>query len=672
MSFLKNIKIATKIFGGFGIVLVMLAIVAGVGIFSLVSANNNFDYFRDSARQRNQSYQVVITLQRAQIQLRDYMLAPSDEAAKAVSQRIGDMEKAIAEAGTRLQKRPDMMDKVNIFTKDVQEYKNNTEKVFALETRRRSIARDTLDKQGADMEHELTAAIANATKVGNAEAASKLAEILKELLTAEVYIQRFFRTYAADHAEKARKELTVMGDSIAKLVPLLKVEENKKLLAQVETQRKTFAAAMEEAFKAINERNKLFGEDMTKLANEMTHAADEVTKTLREYQENLSSRAQAEAELEELITAIVAAVGLLFGISAAWLIGMGISRPIKAMTAAMQELANGNKSVEIPGTDHKDEIGDMAGTVQVFKDNAIAVDRMQAEAKEAEIRAAKEKKELMQKMANDFDSSVGGIVNAVSSAATELESSAQAMSATAEETSRQAGAVAAASEEASANVQTVASAAEELSSSISEISRQVSQSAKIAAGAVEEANRANDMIQGLVQAAQKIGEVVELITSIADQTNLLALNATIEAARAGDAGKGFAVVAAEVKNLAKQTAKATEEIGDQIGGIQAATKDSVTAIQSIGKVIGEINQISSAIAAAVEEQGAATKEIARNVEQASAGTKEVSSNIAGVTQAAGETGQASAQIQTAAKELSQQSETLRNQVDKFIAQIRAG
>ena len=197
------------------------------------------------------------------------------------------------------------------------------------------------------------------------------------------------------------------------------------------------------------------------------------------------------------------------------------------------------------------------------------------------------------------------------------------------------------------------------------------QSATVAAGAVEEANRADGMIQSLVQAAQKIGEVVELITSIADQTNLLALNATIEAARAGDAGKGFAVVAAEVKNLANQTAKATEEIGSQIGGIQTATKDSVAAIKSIGKVIGEINQISSAIAAAVEEQGAATKEIARNVEQASAGTKDVSSNIAGVTQAASETGQASGQIHQAAQELSQQSSALKDVVEKFLADVRA-
>ena len=364
--------------------------------------------------------------------------------------------------------------------------------------------------------------------------------------------------------------------------------------------------------------------------------------------------------------------GIALAGAIAFFTARSIVKPVTSMTEAMTELAGGKLDTDVPALDKKDEIGAMAGSVQVFKDNMIKTKQLEEESKQAEIRAAKEKREMMQKMANDFESSVGGIVNAVSSASTELESSAQAMSATAEETSRQAMAVAAASEQASTNVQTVASASEELSSSISEISRQVSQAAKIAGGAVEEANRADGMVQGLAQAAQKIGKVVELITSIADQTNLLALNATIEAARAGDAGKGFAVVAAEVKNLANQTAKATEEIGGQIGGIQGATKDAVGAIQSIGKVIGEINQISSAIAAAVEEQGAATQEIARNVEQAASGTKEVSSNIAGVTQAAGETGQAANQIQQAAKELSSQSESLKSEVGKFLAQIRAG
>jgi methyl-accepting chemotaxis protein len=352
------------------------------------------------------------------------------------------------------------------------------------------------------------------------------------------------------------------------------------------------------------------------------------------------------------------------------LIGRAISGSIGAMTGAMSRLAERDLAVEIPAQGQHNEIGEMAAAVQVFKDNMIKADELAA-AQQREQEAQQKRTEAIETRAAEFENVASAAIKSVASAATEMESTAQSMSATAEETSRQSTAVAAASEEASTNVQTVASAAEELSSSISEISRQVAQSSEIAGKAVRDAERTNDKVQGLAEAANKIGEVVALITDIADQTNLLALNATIEAARAGDAGKGFAVVASEVKNLANQTAKATEEIGAQIGDIQTATQDAVGAIGGISKTIGEIDEIAAAIAAAVEEQSAATQEIARNVEQAAAGTQEVSSNIAGVTQAASETGQASGQVQEAAIELSSQSASLQKEIDTFIASVKA-
>ncbi len=281
------------------------------------------------------------------------------------------------------------------------------------------------------------------------------------------------------------------------------------------------------------------------------------------------------------------------------------------------------------------------------------------------------RQDKMNKAIEDFDAKSKASLSAVSGAAGQVQTTANTLSGNAQQTSTQSTAVAAASEEASANVQTVASATEELSSSVQEIGRQVSESAKIAGQAVEQANRTNTTVQGLAASAEKIGTVVKLIQDIASQTNLLALNATIEAARAGEAGKGFAVVAAEVKNLANQTAKATEEIGQQIAEIQAATKESVGAIQEIAGTITSINQIATTIAAAVEEQGAATQEIARNVQEAAKGTQEVSSNIGGVNMAAAETGQMATGLLSAAGELTKQSESLRQEVEGFFTTIRA-
>jgi methyl-accepting chemotaxis protein len=392
----------------------------------------------------------------------------------------------------------------------------------------------------------------------------------------------------------------------------------------------------------------------------------------REREGAMARRAELEQAQAASFWAVLIGSGLavLIAVVAAVTLSRGIGRPVVAMTSAMGDLAGGNHAVEIPATERGDEIGRMAKAVLVFKENMIKARELAA--KEAEAQKRRElRAQKVDQLTAGFDRDVTEVLKTVSSAATEMQSTASSMTVTAEETSRQSTVVSSASEEASSNVQTVAAAAEELSASISEITRQVAQSAEIAGKAVSDAERTNQQVQGLAEAAQKIGEVVQLITDIASQTNLLALNATIEAARAGEAGKGFAVVASEVKNLANETAKATEEITGQISGIQQATKDAVTAIQSIGQTIGQINEIASGIASAVEEQGAATQEIARNVQQAAAGTSEVSANISGVNEAAGATGAAAGQVQTAASELSQQSEILRQKVETFLAEIKA-
>jgi len=421
------------------------------------------------------------------------------------------------------------------------------------------------------------------------------------------------------------------------------------------------SAEMLSALPALNKAYK----DLSDRAWSMAQAQDRLGRTLYEKATTTYENVRLFGIIGTLGSLVLAAIFVM-------VLNKQVAVSIKDMTEVMSGLANQELDRDIPGTDRGDEIGKMAAAVQVFKDNAIEVKRLEAERKEAEAQQAQQRHQILLNMADEFDASVGGFVQSVSSASNEMQSSASALSATAEETSKQATTVAGASEEAATNIQTVATASEELSSSITEISGQVAQSTQISSTAVAEVESANERIQGLLSSSQKIGEVVELITDIADQTNLLALNATIEAARAGEAGKGFAVVASEAKNLANQTAKATEEISSQISGIQGVTQDAVHAIESIGEIINQMNEISSAIAAAVEEQGAATQEIARNVEQAASGTKEMSSSVVSVEQASRETGSSAEQMLVAANELSRQSETLRTEVDTFLTNIRNG
>ncbi|MBT3908047.1 MAG: HAMP domain-containing protein [Rhodospirillaceae bacterium] len=396
--------------------------------------------------------------------------------------------------------------------------------------------------------------------------------------------------------------------------------------------------------------------------------------------ENVTFAILAEIDESEVLTPVTSMgksllfAGAIFSIIIAVLgvfFARRITKPISIMTSAMNNLAQGNLETVVPALSQKDEIGEMASAVQIFKENASRVKRMETESGErARVREV-EKQKMMYDLANGFKSSVGGIVINVSEASAEMQNQAGNLTSQAESTNSRSSTVAAAAEQASANVQTAATAAEELSSSIAEISRQVTKSTAIASNAVSEAGRADTMVKGLADSAQKIGDVVALITDIADQTNLLALNATIEAARAGDAGKGFAVVASEVKNLANQTAKATEEIGGQISEIQLASQEAVGAIQGVSSIIDDMNEYASTIAAAVEEQGAATQEIARNVEQAAVGTSDVSSNITGVNEAANETGSAAGKIMSSANDMAQKSNDLRSEVDTFLEKIQA-
>ncbi|MBO6808559.1 methyl-accepting chemotaxis protein [Thalassospira sp.] len=554
MSMFNRLKISTKVYGGFGVILVLLVIASIWSELSVSSVGDDFVRYRHIALQSNQAGRVQANLLEARVSVKQFLLTGESAAAKNVDDRL-------ASAITL-----------------------NDELVALLDT----------------------------------DEMIEVAQVAGESLKA--YRAAFAKVATMSAGDPARDQ--IVTDTLDTIGPM--VAEN----------------------------------------------LEDLKLTVKHEQDEIGPRAAKAASQAVIITAIVAGVALILGVFAAWKIGSGISRPIQQITDAMKELAGGNKQTDIPGQDRFDEIGDMSKAVLVFKENMIRAEELAAQEAEA-VKRRERRAEKINELTADFDQDMSVILKALASAATEMQSTATGMSSTAEETSRQSSIVAAAAEQASTNVQTVASATEQLSASISEITQQVSQSSSVANRAVEDAEKTNTQIRGLAEAAQKIGDVVGLISDIAEQTNLLALNATIEAARAGDAGKGFAVVAAEVKNLATATSRATEDITNQITGIQNETDGAVTAIGTISSTIAEISEISATIASAVEEQGAATLEITRNVQEASVGTTEVTSNIVSVNEAAGSTGAAAEQVLSAASELSRESEGLRHKVEDFLAAVRA-
>jgi methyl-accepting chemotaxis protein len=664
---LIGLRIATRIYLGFAVLVVLAIAVAGFGvlqfantrqqILTTASYSTNMQRVDDAARNLEMLYGAETRFRMdgdpAELQVRERSIAEINNVlADAAHDAISPARRQLySDTLTRLQSQ------------------DASFAHFLQLAKIAKTARDGLFSGGDNLTAVTNKLIAASRAADVAELAASAESVLSAVLLVRVSNWRFLATNDPKGPATFATNASAATEAIARLHQVA-TPDIQALIAPVQAALATYMAD----FKAYSEAA-LAGADL--FAKEITPQGQEMRDTLGRAETSLKADlAASSAETIDsqghasLLQELAGAIVLVLGGGLAAIIGRGIVLPMAAMTSAMSRLAAGDRSVDIPAREASDEIGDMARAVEVFKQNAINAEAAAA-GQEAE-RAAKERRvAMLSDLVRNFESEVGGMVGLLSSGSTELEATAQSMSATAAQTNQQAQKVAGAAEEASSGIQAVASAADELTVSIGEISRQVAQAARVTEQGVQDAGRTNDIVRALAAGAQKIGDVVGLITSIAGQTNLLALNATIEAARAGDAGRGFAVVASEVKSLAQQTAKATDEISGQIAQIQNATAEAVAAIHGISTTIGEASTIATTIAAAVEEQGAATAEIARNVQQMAGYTQDVTSNIAGVSQAAGSTGEAAGQVLSAAGELSRQAERLTAQVHSFIAGVRA-
>jgi len=665
---LSDFRIRTRIRGGFGLVNLVGVVVALAAIWQMTSFGREVDRLVSAGATVNHSLEVnrlAEAMRRASLEYQTN-LDP-----RAIDEFSTDVSRAATLLAAAAQTSPS--------DEQRQTYQAAGEQLAALKDDVAKLAAlgNKIKADRAELYRLGDAVTAASDAVGIAARATlddqlinRVQEVDASILRVQLAGWRFLATNDAGGAGTFRLNVVKGNMNVMALGKANKADMIKDKLDPLKQALDAYTKSFNGLSAQMIEANKLYDEVIRTRLVKVQELTDGIQKSVDA--EMTATKANAGAAIAATITTqgALGVLGLALGITLAALIGRSIAVPVTGMTGVMTKLAEGDQSVDIPALDSQDEIGAMARAVEIFKRHMVEGDRLAAQQR-AEQARKEQRQTAIDGAVTAFDAQVGRSLDAFASAAGAMRGTAESMSATAAEASQLASTVASASAQALTNVQTVAAASEEMAASIAEISRQVAQSTTVAAQAVAEAARTNETVQGLAEAAQRIGEVVKLIQDIAAQTNLLALNATIEAARAGEAGKGFAVVASEVKALANQTGKATEEIASQISQIQTATGSAVAAIKGIYGTIGQISEIATTIAAAIEQQGAATGEITRNAQQTARGTEEVSRTIGGVSDAASKTGEAASQVLASSGELGRQAEQLRGEVDAFLTRIRA-
>ncbi|WP_431860860.1 methyl-accepting chemotaxis protein [Azospirillum sp.] len=667
---LENRKVGTRVALGFGVVVMLLAALGGVSWYEAAESRDSVGGLADQAVIAELVSRADGSVLRARLASVRYIYSGGAENAKAIPAEVATARRELTQARA-LMKREVNRKRIDEILALLDDYERTAAEIATAREQREAANKNVVYELGSKLRGLLIEMRDAEVAAGHLAAAAAVSRLAEDVWTARILVFRILDGDTAFDFAAVRKRVDGAAATFKDLAELPLAEGQTERIAAAGAMLRDFSNGLSVLETGIATVNQIRDKRLAPIGRATADKLKEAREVATARQGEMRAAAIATSDLAETAAQTLTPVAVLLACLLAWAIGRGVSRPVVAMTGAMERLARGDTAVEVPAAGRRDEIGQMAAAVQVFKDNLIRSRAMEEEVKRAQRAAEEEKRAAMRRLADSFEASIKGVVAQVSAAASQMQANSRRLTEMAEDGRSRAATVMQAAGQASANVQTVAASAEEMTSSISEISRQVNQSGEVARRASQRADDTTRSVQALAEQARGIGDVVELINSIASQTNLLALNATIEAARAGETGKGFAVVASEVKSLANQTAKATEEIAGQITGMQEATRGAVGAIGEIAAVIAQINEIATTIAAAVEEQDAATREIARSVHQAAQGTEEISRNIGGVQQIADGTGSAAHEALGAADTLFRDSERLSQDVDRFIAEVRA-